>query len=225
MTAEALRAKVFAEIEALGFRPARSLPLPDVNQPIRPASKVAARLMALDALFTWVAFPEKAAATQRVEKYIELNGLRDWLTEKESAIIALPRAKAHESHVNDIGWKLENMWALAWVLGFKPEPGLEASQVGNDITRPMIYEFLPGLDGAVEVLLAKSAPRSAAEVIALEYRFYCAHNAVRSAQLGGKTVPDGFHPVIHGGAVHERRHSLSWCIAPEAAWDETDLST
>lgn len=225
VTAETLRAKVFADLEALGFHPAKSLPLPDLNQPIRPASAVAARLMALDALFTWVAFPERAAATARIEKYINRNGLRDWLTEEESEIIALPRAEAHQSHVNNIGWKLENMWALAWVLGFDPQPALEASQVGEAVTRPMIYEFLPGLDGTIDGLLAKCSPRSAADVIAMEYRFYCAHNAVRSAQLGGQTVPEGFHPLLHGGAVHERRHSLSWCIAPDVAWGETDLST
>jgi hypothetical protein len=225
VTAEALRAKVFADLEALGFSPANSLPLPDVNQPIRPAAEVAARLMALDALFTWVAFPEEAAETTRVEKYIDRNGLRDWLSDEEIEIIELPRAEAHEAHVDNIGWKLENMWALAWVLGFEPEPGLEASQISEDVTRPMFHEFLPGLNGTVDGLLAKSAPRSAADVIAMEYRFYCAHNAVRSAQLGGDTVPEGFHPLMHGGAVHERRHSLSWCIVPDVSWDETDLST
>jgi hypothetical protein len=26
-------------------------------------------------------------------------------------------------------------------------------------------------------------------------------------------------------AMKERRHSLSWCITPDVAWDETDLST
>jgi hypothetical protein len=225
MTAEALRAKVFADLEALGFRPANSLPLPDVNQPIRPPAEVAARLMALDALCTWVAFPETAAATARIERYIDRNGLRDWLTEEESEIIALPRAEAHQSHVDRIGWKLENMWALAWVLGFDPEPALEASQVGEDVTRAILHEFLLGLDGTIDRLLAKSSSRSAAEVIAMEYRFYCAHNAVRSAQLGGQTVPEGFHPIFHGGAVHERRHAVSWCIAPDVPWDETDLST
>src|SRR5262249_22023803 len=148
-----------SELEKLGFCPAKSLPLPDMDQPIRPAAEVAARLMALDALFTWVAFPEKAAATVRVKKYINRNGLRDWLTGEESAIIDLPRTKAHKSHVDNIGWKLENMWALAWVLGFEPEPGLEASQVGDDVTRPLFYEFLPGLDGTVEGLLAKAVPR------------------------------------------------------------------
>ena len=53
----------------------------------------------------------------------------------------------------------------------------------------MIYDFLPGLDRTIADLLAKAAPRDTADVIALEYRFYGAHNAVRSAQLGGDTVP------------------------------------
>src|SRR5262245_41527346 len=101
MTAETLRAKVFADLEAIGFHPAKSLPLPDVTQPIRPAIEIAARLMALDALFTWVAFPEEAAATARMKKYIERNGLLDWLTEEESKIIAIQRAKAHQSHVDN----------------------------------------------------------------------------------------------------------------------------
>lgn len=42
----------------------------------------------------------------------------------------------------------------------------------------------------------------------MEYKFYCAHNAVRSAQLGRATVPAGFDTVTHGGTVHERRHAL-----------------
>jgi hypothetical protein len=225
VTAEELRAKTFADLEALGFRPAASLPLPEMGAPTRPAAEVAARLMALDALFTWVAFPEKSAATDRIKGYIARNGLRGWLTEDEAAILDLPRAEARRSHINDIGWKLENMWALAWALGFEPGPGLEASQIGEDVTRLIFFEFLPGLDGTVDALLAGASPRPAAEVVAMEYQFYCAHNAVRSAQFGGDTVPEGFHPIIHGGAIHERRHSLSWCVSPEVAWDETDLST
>jgi hypothetical protein len=127
--------------------------------------------------------------------------------------------------VDTIGWKLENMWALAWVLGFDPAPTLEAAQIHDEIIGKLFREFLPGLDQSIADLLAKSAPRQAADVVEMEYRFYCAHNAVRSAQLGRKTVPKGFHPVIHGGAIHERRHSLSWCLAPEVAWEDTDLST
>ena len=225
MKAEELRARVFAELEGLGFRPARSLPLPDPGRHVRPPEEIAARLMALDALFTWVAFSEEDVASERIESYVGRNGLRDWLAGDELAILSLPRAEAHESHVDAIGWKLENMWSLAWALGFEPEPSIESSQIRDDITRSMIYDFLPGLGRTVADLLARAAPRPAEDVIALEYRFYCADNAVRSAQLGGRTVPEGFHPVVHGGAVHERRHALTWCVSPGVDWDDTDLST
>lgn len=225
MSAQELRTRVFADLEALGFRPAPSLPLPDVDQPTRPPAEIAARLMALDALFTWTAFPEAAAAAERVRSYIDRNGLLGWLTEEEQAVVASPRGEARRSHAHSIGWKLENMWPLAWALGFGPEPGLDASQIGDEIAGPLFRDFLPGLDGTVAGLLAKAAPRGAEEVVGLEYRFYCAHNAVRSAQLGGRTAPDGFHPIIHGGVVHERRHSLTWCVSPGVAWDDTDLST
>ena len=225
MTAANLRAQVFADLAALGFRPAGSLPLPDLNRTIRPAHEIAARLMALDALFTWVAFPEDSVDSGRIEEYVDRNGLRDWLTGDETTVLDMDRGEAHEAQVNNLGWKLENMWPLAWALGFDPEPGLDAAQIDDEVIRAIVYDFLPGLGGTIEGLLAGTTPRPGAEVIAFEYRFYCAHNAVRSAQLGGETVPEGFHPIIHGGAVHERRHALSWCLDPDSPWDETDLST
>ena len=223
--ATAIRAKVFAELEGLGFRPAGSLPLPDLNVLLRPAAEIAARLMSLHALLYWVTFPEDVDDADGLEPYIKENHLRDWLTPSEREIIDLSRNKAHEEHVDTIGWKLENMWGLAWVLGFEPEPALEAAQIEGHVTNSLLSEFLPGFDGTVADLLAETKIRPLDEVIAMEYRFYCAHNAVRSAQIGRKTVPDGFHPVVHGGGIHERRHALSWCLAPGVPWDETDLST
>jgi hypothetical protein len=201
------------------------LPDPDPTRAVRAPQEVAARLLALDALFTWVTYTEEDVATDRIVWYLDRNGLRSWLTADEQAVVALPRADAHEAHVDTIGWKLENMWSSAWVLGFEPEPSVESSEIRRDISRSMIYDFLPGLERTIADLLAKAAPRSAEEVVALEYRFYCAHNAVRSAQLGGETVPKGFHPVVHGGAVHERRHALTWCVSPGVDWVDTDLST
>ncbi len=184
--------------------------------------------MALAALFTWASAPESAAASERVRKHIKKNGLRAWLTKEEAEIASLPRAKARKAHADGIGWKLENMWPLAWALGFEAEPSIEASQIDEAISRAILFNFLAGLEGTVQGLVRKSKLRSAGEVIALEDRFYCAHNAVRSAQigeLGGKTVPAGFHPIIHGGVVHERRYSLTWCLSPGTAWEDTDLST
>ena len=84
MTKESLRARVFADLSAAGFHPAGSLPFPDMDARLRKPEEIAARVMALDALFTWVAFSEKDAASERVVQYIERNGLRDWLTPDEA---------------------------------------------------------------------------------------------------------------------------------------------
>lgn len=225
MTAEVLRARTFAELESLGFRPAKSLPPPDMGKTVRAAEEVAARLMALNATFAWVAFPEKSAASEGIRKYIDRNALRDWMTEEELAILDLSRSEAQMLHVESTGWRLENMWALAWVLGFEPEPDLEPSLVSNEVTRQLVTKFAPGLDRKNGGTQEQRPTRAVADIIAMEYRFYCAHNAVRSAQLGGSTVPVGFDPIINGGAVHERRHALSWCVAPRVAWGDVDLST
>jgi hypothetical protein len=97
--------------------------------------------------------------------------------------------------------------------------------IASETTRAIILDFLPGLTKTPSDLLAKARVRAAEEVDALEDLFYCAHNAVRSAQLGRKTVPRGFHPVVDGGVVHERRHALTWAMSPGVAWDDIDLST
>jgi hypothetical protein len=221
---QTLRNDVYAFLEARGFRPARWLPLPDIEREIRPIADVAGRLMALAALFTWVSAPKSAVSSESVLEYIKKNRLRRWLTDDDVKILSLPRSEAQKQHAGAIGWKLENMWSLAWVLGFETEPTIEASQIDESISSAILFEFLNSLDRTFEEL-AGAKPRSAEVVIALEDRFYCAHNAVRSAQLGNDTVQEGFDPIVHGGVVHERRHSLTWCLSPNTAWDETDLST
>ena len=225
MNADEIRERSLSFLESRGFRPARWLPKPETASPLRPAREIAVRLMALDAVFTWVTFPEASAETDRIRKYIHTNHLRDWMTEEETEIIDLPRDEAHDEHVDIIGWRLENMWPLAWVLGFDPAPNVDEGEIPTSISRDIVYRFLVGLDGTVDMLLAKSKLRPVAEVVAMEDLFFCAHNAVRSAQTGEPTVPDGFEPILHGGCVHERRHALTWCINPEVSWEETDLST
>ena len=135
----------------------------------------------------------------------------------------LSREDAHESHVGDVGWRLENMWPLAWILGFPDAPPFDGDMI-SDPTIGEILDFTSGKLG-VDALLERATPRTVAAVVALEDLFYCVHNAVRSAQLRNKTVPKGFHPISNGGVVHERRHALTWAISPGTTWDDTDLST
>jgi hypothetical protein len=39
------------------------------------------------------------------------------------------------------------------------------------------------------------------------------------------TVPADFDPIANGGVIHERRHALTWALAPGVSWDDIDLST
>jgi hypothetical protein len=220
-----LKQRVFSELGLLGFQPASSLPLPDLHSDLRAASTLCRRLMALHAVFAWAGAPEHAAESAPLLAYIERSKLRASMTESERALIDLPRDEARERHAGTVGWKLENMWALAWIVGFREAPALDASQIPDAIIEAMLFGFLPGWDGNAADFAASVALRPVHEVIYMEYKFYCAHNAVRSAQLGGATVPADFDPIAHGGAVHERRHALTWSLAPGVDWDETDLST
>jgi hypothetical protein len=115
--------------------------------------------------------------------------------------------------------------ALAWIVGFEKAPGLDASQISDEVIESMFFDFLPAWDGNAADFSASARLRPTSEVMYMEYKFYCAHNAVRSAQMGGATVPAGFDSVAHGGAVHERRHALTWALAQDDDWDDTDLST
>jgi hypothetical protein len=221
----ALKQRVFSELAALGFDPANSLPLPDLDVNLRDPQTLCLRLMALQAVFAWAAMPERVAETAPLRDYIERNNLRAAMTESELAMIDLPRAQSQALHANSVGWRLENMWALAWIVGFEKAPGLDASQISDEVIESMFFDFLPAWDGNAADFSARTRLRPTSEVIYMEYKFYCAHNAVRSAQMGGATVPAGFDPVAHGGAVHERRHALTWALAQENDWDDTDLST
>jgi hypothetical protein len=224
----AQRERIYRLLAERGFRCARSLPLyrsDDGLDRLRPIEQIAARLLALNAVFLWVSAPEDVAPAGRVQAFVERNALHAHLTEDERAMLALPRAEANAAHANTIGWRLENMWALAWILGFEPAPPFFQGQIPGEITRKMIVEFLPHLDAANDQFLSTVHPRTAHQVGELEDLYYCTHNAVRSAQMGGDSIPQYFHPVRDGGAIHERRHALTWAMSPGVEWDDTDLST
>jgi hypothetical protein len=220
-----VREKNLASLKRLGFKVAPSLPTVRHEGPVRlrPLPEIIGRAAALNALFVWVSAPEDMVPAKVVAAFVKNNKLRDHLTAEERQPLDLPRPAAMKQHVDSVGWKLENIWPLAWVLGYEPAPPL-GGMADRDQILAMI-EFLPRFDASVADWAKAHPPRPVEEVDALEDLFYCAHNAVRSAQLGGSTVPKGFHPVRDGGVVHERRHALTWALSPGVAWEDTDLST
>lgn len=225
MYQEQVREQSLNFLKGTGFHPAGWLPVNRGNLQLRPTEEIVGRLFALDSIFTWVAFSESNASSGNLKEYVEGNDLESFMSVSEKKIFRLSRNQAHEACVETIGWKLENMWPLAWVLGFDAKPTLEAGLISDDISNSLLYEFLPGGEATIEDFVDSVQPRTIQEVIAWEDLFFCAHNAVRSAQLGSPSVPKGFNPIVHGGVVHERRHALTWCLSPGIKWDDIDLNT
>ena len=222
------RELIYQMLAERGFRCSKWLPLyrsEEHKNTLRPHEEIAGRLLALNALFLWVVAPEEAVVTERLRTFVNRNAIETHLTPDERAILSLARTEANTSHADTIGWRLENMWALAWILGFDPAPPFFQGQLPNDIKDRMIFEFLPFLDVRISNFVETRRPRSPDEVGELEDVYYCTHNAVRSAQMGEDTVPQEFHPIRDGGATHERRHALTWSLSPGTDWDDTDLST
>jgi hypothetical protein len=221
-----VRQSSLALLSDLGFRVASGLPTARGDRTgVRPGAEIVARLMALKVLFLRVSVTEEQASEKLLRSCVEQNDLERWMAEDERAIWSSSREEATEAHLDTIGWKLENLWPLAWVLGFSSPPTPRGHAIDDDTTAELVTRFSPRLRATVADFLAAHPCRPEAEIVALEDLFYCAHNAARSAQLGSNTVPRGFDPVSGGGVIHERRHALTWCLSSGVSWDDTDLST
>jgi hypothetical protein len=170
--------------------------------PLRPAREIASRLMACDAVCSWVGLPEAVAATDRLRAYAERNGLAAWMTEAERRLWEAGRAAASSP-------SREELWPLAWALGFDPAPPPDGATVAEKRLHGILCDFLPGLDARVEDLCGR--PRAAAEVAAVEELFfYCAEHAA--------SLPAGFDPAVHGEVIRRRRRALTFCLG--GPWDD-----
>lgn len=197
----------------------------DLKGQLRSKEEIAIRILCNYICWAFVYIPEDKLPNKVIETYLEKHQLNNWLTKKEKEILSSDRGKAEQNYGNSIGWKLENTWALAWVLGFEQDIDIDQIPFG-DATAPALLKFMQALAKNPKEFLKTCTVRPLVEVIQTEDIFYCTHNAVRSAQTGKEgTVPAGFHPIRHGGIIHEKRHSLTWVLSPGIAWDDTDLST
>ncbi len=221
---QAIRVRNLSKLKILGFQVANNLPL-WTKTTLRPVKEIAVRLMALDAVYTWAYAIEEKASSERLRAYANRNGLFDAMTEEDREVFQMPRTQAQRDFGETVGWCLENTWPLAWALGFGSEPLLSSELIPDAIANSLIMQFMPKLDATLEDFLDKAQLREAAKVVALHDLYYCAHNAVRSAQLGRDTVPAKFDVLVGGRMVQERRHALTWILSPGVAWDDADLST
>lgn len=234
MTPQKIRDANVAFLNQHGFRPATWMPLPAAagdttdlgfaGGTLRPAIEIANRFLCHCAAFAWGSAPPMFE--ERISRFVSTNNLQPQFTPFESDLFQLGKDEAASKFSASIGWRLENMWSLAWILGLAPEPSAISGQLSQDVSGGLMSLFLPHFTTTAEALLERGQIQPLEEVIRMEDLFYLAHNAVRSGQVGHpEQLPAGFDPIGDGGAIHERRHSLTWSLAPGATWDETDLST
>jgi hypothetical protein len=209
-----------------GFSFAKWLPVRGEDElSVRPASEIAARLSALQAVVLLVCAPETFATERDVVKMVRECKLDEWCTEDDRRILGMTRSEAAETERGNIGWRQENMVSLAWALSHAVELGDGIWLPKGDALRSTLL-FAPAKGEACKALISSAAARPDQELFASEDLFYCLHNAVRSAALGGgDTVPEDFNIAFQGGIVHERRHALTWVLSPGTDWEATDLST
>lgn len=192
---------------------------------LRPKEEIAARILCNYLCWAYVYQTAEQLPAQAIKKYLELHKLNDKLTKQEKQILASDRKTAQKKFGSKIGWKLENTWALAWVLGFEECIDIDQGPFG-EATAPALLKFMGSLAVNPNAFLKTCRIKSLAEVAQMEDIYYCTHNAVRSAQIGNAdAVPPGFHAAKHGGIIHEKRHSLTWVLSPGVAWEDTDLDT
>ena len=204
-----------------GFKPASSLPT-EFDRQLRPSIEIANRLNAIKSLVLWLMVPQENLQDEKILDFIDQNNLKDFMTNEEETILNLSRDD--EEARNSIGWKFENAWPLAWYFGYR-EPGIRGEMMSGEQMQEILMKYTCPLEERIEEWVRDKKTVSKESVIQKEDLFYCLHNAVRSAQLGGNTVPTGFNPIGNGGVIHERRHSLTWMLSKGVDWEETDLST
>ncbi|MEM6684716.1 MAG: DUF4272 domain-containing protein [Bacteroidota bacterium] len=204
-----------------GFRPTNSLPT-ELERQLRPVVEIAQRLNAIKALVLWLMIPEDHLESERILNFVHNNNLKDVMDEEEIEI--LEGARDDQEARNAIGWKFENAWSLAWYFGYAA-PEITGQMMSGEQMQEILQNFTCPLEESIEDWIKDKQTISEEELMEKEDLFYCLHNAVRSAQLGRDTVPNGFDPMGNGGVIHERRHSLTWMVSKGVNWDETDLST
>lgn len=223
---EAIRQDNLRRLESMGFQVADSLAKGpnEVGSSLRPIEEIGGRLLALQCAFLYASDIGVQVPEEVIRNALANDGIAGFLVEDESQVMQLPRSHANEKYRLMVGWFSERQFPLAWILGLEHAPQPDGVPLqGEPASALLQFVGLPTANFSRWITTFKLRPQE--EVIALEDLFYCAHNAVRSAQQGEETVPEDFDPVFNGGVIHERRHALSWALSPGVSWNDVPLNT
>jgi hypothetical protein len=227
IAAKEIRAESLDFLEPRGFslsQASSNLPLPNLKQTLRPLADIVGRVMAMQTLFLYVALEEEQERSETLQKYITQNYLMSHFTPEEARVFSLPRTQAREHYQASIGWLLEGIWSLAWVLGYNKKPEVHVREIPVDVTQDIFLVFLPEVGSFLDDFFHRVSLRHVDEVITLEDRFFCALHAFSLSNRGINALPKAFSTPFYESIITERLHALHWSLTPTLPWEALMLS-
>lgn len=203
-----VRANSWAHVEQMGLSINPELPFLESGVALRDISEITERTLALFAAVS-TAFGLSREISLR---WVLNNNLQNALTAMEREQLTT------ESQIVAIAFQAEvdKLYALAWVL--KKVALLEMS---GDCPEDLIEVFPDIRAGqSASSFRASVSLRGLDEVVQACDTAYCAHWAVRNAQLRRMSVPENIVPSY----VAERRSALDWVLSVRD-WDDRSLDT
>lgn len=207
-------------LEHLGLELSDSAPNLPTDLRLRSIEEIAARLLGLGAVFSWVSASESLIPRTAILRAIKSRDLERFVSREEREVLAVSRSEASQNFSRTIGWKLEYAWPLAWVLGFETEPTVDVKHIDALTSRQIIQQFLQNMQHNVESLTDRSVLRSNDQVVRIYDLLLCAQHAIKlnGWASGGNLTPE--QRLRQAKVVYQRRMALLWCLTPGLAWDE-----
>lgn len=178
---------------------------------IRAAEPVAMRVMVVSLLA--VHAEPNGMPRDVLEKYLDARCLRNELTPKERAFLAIPSPTEHDR--GPFTWQYESAHVLLWALGYVPALGA-----------PTTYCTARGVSAIVAPrtvgqLIEGARMRTADEIFDESDLIFRYHWAARNATLNRQPLPAGLLPPV----CHYRHYALNWLTHRDWNWDDVDTST
>jgi hypothetical protein len=212
------------QLRKMGFAVSRGLPLTDWDERAFDIARVAKRLLAIKLVFCYVCIPKDNLPTDTIQQCINTNKVGRFLTKAEREMMMMNRDESHQANVDKVGWKLENMLGLSWIMGFERLSELGLEMCSGDHAKNLLFHETPRIEMGIEQWMGSTHPRNVQQVMVAEDFYYCWHNAARNVAFSGAKNPTGSPPEVLVGLIQERRMALTYALSA-CDWDDTDLST
>jgi len=234
---QTIRLHSLAHARSLGFRPPTPLPHDSLSlrtTTLRPLADIRLRMNALCGLVLWCgphSLIDIDSASVR-QSYGSISARQElWgshFTPEESVWFSTARESLSPEVCTSVGWRMESMWALAWVLGFPLRPphiGRASGSVCINLLRFASHPTPSNPNPSSSPNPSSPNPnpvRSSEAVAGVLDVFEVLLAAVRRAETHAEMccVPERFHLVSDGRAVRERCCALRWALSPGMCWDE-----